>query len=100
MDTNILPETFNPEPLRPTYEQREKNGNVKPGASDRCEFCNRPMAEYDGAVAQIHLDSSTGEYFRADLELDTDPRSQGWFSIGSACAKKLPRAYVSFPAKA
>jgi hypothetical protein len=99
MDTTALPETFEPSPVRPNWEQRERNGNVKPEAADRCQFCNRPMADYDGDAAQIHLDGSNGEYFRVDLELETDSRSQGWFSIGSACAKKVPRAYVSFPEK-
>lgn len=90
---------FDTTELHPTADQRERNERIKPQA-DRCYLCGRPVKDWqDGPVWSVHLNGATGELFPVAEDHDTDPASQGWFTIGSECAKRIPAAYVSKPGK-
>ena len=61
---------------------------------DYCMFCGRgvkPLA--NGLPASVHMNVN-GTLFPV-AEDHEGPDSQGWFSVGPECAKKVPREYVS-----
>lgn len=86
------------EPWEPTLEQRERNRKMGKGDGN-CLVCSRRMPMDDPRNAMVHF-STTGLLFLVDEDHEGDADDQGWFEVGSSCAKKLPKAYVAFPDKA
>jgi len=70
----------------------ERNGDLpsKGGHDDRCLLCNRPLT--GGAKAMVHM-SNGNELFPASYNNWEDPESQGCFSVGAGCVRKVPAAY-------
>jgi hypothetical protein len=93
-------EMFDPSDVQPDWERMEVNRGLRPAGWtpkwDECGFCGRPL-DPSKPVAQFHL-SVTGELFPVAMEnADAHPDTQGWFSIGGGCMRKLPKAYRTEP---
>ena len=97
-------ERFDLSSARVSDDQWEKNGRMVPkkGSTQdqRCLVCNRPVADYDfeGTTKQtqvsVHM-STAGNLLPADLDLYETWESQGAFTVGSECAKKIPATFRS-----
>lgn len=95
-------ERFDLESVRVSEEQWEKNGRMGPkkGSTQdqRCLVCNRPVADYGFTgtskpnSAQVHV-STDGNLLPADLDLYDTWESQGAFSVGSECIKRIPAKF-------
>jgi hypothetical protein len=86
--------------LLPNNAQWESNGssyarvlNVPNEFVNNCFICNRPLDDRKGSW--VHLSTDGGLFAIAEYAANTDATSQGWFPVGSACASKLPAAYVT-----
>lgn len=103
MDTETVVKTFDPG----WYDQEdreelfEKNGRINPSCEERCIACNRPVTNWrTGRAKSVHM-TTYGHLFPVDDDtLYDSPDSQGCFTIGVECAKKIPREYVYVPPKA
>lgn len=79
-------------------EQQDRNSNIQPHVEERCYICQRPLGKNPW---MIHHDVFGGLYSKAEeagLEaagenVYDDEHSQGYWSIGSSCAKKIPAEY-------
>lgn len=72
---------------------RHKNSQRR-GGPQECFFCGRPMT--DAATAKgwwVHL--RTDGFFVAASADVTEKDDQGWFPVGSECAKTIPLTHRS-----
>lgn len=71
--------------------QREKNAKVSRKGDERnpeCHFCGRKMSRNAAANAwHVHM---TVDSELVEFNADMGANSQGWFPIGSECAKMIP----------
>lgn len=72
-------------------EARERRiGRAERAGKEHCLFCGRAT---DGS-RWVHM-VTDGTLFAVAEDHESDPDSQGWFSVGPECARKVPAAYVS-----
>jgi hypothetical protein len=88
-------ETYDYDHLAAFGYKWETNGNqysrvldVPNGFVNNCFLCNRPIDERK--ASWVHL-STKGGLFPVN---ESDETTQGWFPVGSECAKKLPKTHV------
>lgn len=72
---------------RERNEERAYDKGLEP-----CFFCGNGVK--DPLKHQVHF-VTDGTLFPVDEDHDNDPESQGWFSVGPDCAKKLPAGFVT-----
>jgi len=102
MKIETYPALFDAEALKPTPEKWEENENRGArNADDNCYLCNRAIVS-KGAW-HVHPESSFDRLIRSDIGTPQDAGpiviegethyEQGWFPVGSTCAKRIPLAY-------
>lgn len=75
---------------------RTREDNMRKGRPDRydsCFMCGRGMTERaveTGWNVHLHV---YGLLIPVDMDVDEDAGSQGWFPVGSECAKRIPRTH-------
>lgn len=81
-----------------TREANRQRSFRQADVADECFLCSRPLTE--NAVANgkmVHL-LTDGTFAPADVAFgpwdDDADLDQGWFPIGSECAKRLPKGYA------
>lgn len=81
----------------PTWEQQQRNRNLKAGHHDRCIVCEKPLTS-DIAACSVHVCLCCGTYLakgeRCPTGYDEDGEGGcGYFPVGPDCMKKLPVEY-------
>jgi len=64
------------------------------GSPDKCFLCGRTLLRKTGIASILDIHLSTGGGLIPVDQADGSDDDQGWFPIGTECAKKLPAAYV------
>lgn len=89
-------ETKTPRPKVP-FAAKEWNGQNWPeGADNDCLLCKRPVVE--AKSKWVHM-STAGELIHpSEGACETDANgyddSQGWWTVGPECARKVPKGYA------
>lgn len=74
-------------------EANQKKHNRNTHGSDNCRLCNQVLS--DKAVSNgffVHM-TVGGALVDVTTQINIGDESQGWFPIGSSCAKKLPKQF-------
>ena len=58
-----------------------------------CHLCNRIISDKAYLKASFVHQTIDGNLVDVDMEI-SEERSQGWFPVGSDCAKKLPKNFL------
>jgi hypothetical protein len=58
---------------------------------EECLFCGRPLKS--AAARWVHLVGLGAELLRVDVKVWPAEEDQGWFAVGSRCAKRVPRSF-------
>ena len=98
-------EMFDFAEVMPSQEELLKNakvGNHETRYNDSCFICNRPMKTSGTEKGSwVHLSWESGMIMNIE-QSETDEgfeQSQGYFPVGSDCAKKIPKRFVFKAAK-
>lgn len=76
-----------------THEQKEQNAkrhNSQTFGDNACRLCGQKMSDKVISKAWFVHMTVDGDLFPVAIELSDSEGSQGFFPIGSSCAKKIP----------
>lgn len=84
---------------QPLYESPRKEANEKKygiRSKNQCVCCMKPMA--DNETLMVHMNENwmavRADISEEDCEKLTGAKSQGYFNIGNACAKKMNSIFI------